>query len=236
MPSRLSFVLVLAIAAPLIAGPTLAQVVVLAAKGPSAPSFPIGAVLPAGRVLNLKQGDRLELLDGGGDRVVNGPGSVTAGQIDAGARARLIDILLKGQHARPGIAATRGFDLRPRPDSLWQTDLSEDGVACVPVGLKPSFALADGGAPAPVRITRAATGEVAAVSWPPGASVAQWPAGLPTADGERYTIGFNDGTSSDLTWRTVAPAMTGVEALASDLLEKGCYAQLQRLSAGLDGS
>jgi hypothetical protein len=214
--------------------PANAQVVVLSSRGPSAATYPQGAVLQADRVVELKAGDRLELLDAAGSHVVTGPATLPAGHIDGGARARLIDIFSKGQHARPGIAATRGFALRgAETGGLWQADVSEGGAACVLNGRKPAFARADEGAPAPVSIVRLADGSAHAVTWPAGAVSAEWPADLPVADGERYAIALDDGSSADLTWRTVDAVPSGVEALAADLLAKGCYAQLERLRAGL---
>ena len=224
----------------LLGGPAFAQTVVLTSHGPSAASFPQGAVLRAGKVITLKTGDRLELLESGGSRVVNGPATVVAGQADGGSRTKLVDIFAKGQHARPGIAATRGFELQPaaQPEddgNLWQVDMSEGGAACVLTGQKPAFARGDAGSSAPIRLSRAATGETRSVAWPGGALIAPWPATMPVTDREAYEVTFDDGSVVSLTWRIVTPSLAGVEPLAADLLDKGCYAQLDRLRAALGG-
>jgi hypothetical protein len=183
-------------------------------------------------VLNLKPGDHLELLDSAGSRVVNGPGPVVAGKTDAETRARLIEIFLKGQQARPGLAATRGFSLRP--ESLWQADISEGGNLCVLKGQKPSFTVSDGGGAVPREIKRVGSGETRTVEWSSRAMSAQWPADLPVANGERYQVIFTDGVGSDLTWHTLDSAPSGLEPLAAALLQNGCYAQLERLREAAD--
>lgn len=55
--------------------------------------------------------------------------------------------------------------------------------------------------------------------------------GLPVADGESYSVAFDDGSAVTLIWRTVSPSAAGVEPLAADLLNKRCYAQLNKLRA-----
>ena len=218
------------------AGVAVAQVVVLSAHGPSAGLYPQGAVLRSDKIITLKAGDSLELLDAAGSRVIKGPASVVAGQPVAGSRSTLVDIFAKGQHAHPGIAATRGFTLQPvsapgDDGNLWRVDVTEGGDACVLAGQKPSFARGDSSAPAPVSISRTATGEKRAITWAAGGMAADWPAGLPVADGESYSVAFEDGSTVTLIWRTVSPSTAGVEPLAAGLLNKGCYAQLDRLRA-----
>jgi hypothetical protein len=218
------------------AGGAVAQVVVLSAHGPSAVAYPQGAILRADKIISLKAGDSLELLDAAGSRVVKGPASIVAGQPAGGSRATLVDIFAKGQHAHPGIAATRGFTLQPvsapgDDGNLWRVDVTEGGDACVLAGQKPSFARGDSSAPAPVSISRTSTGDKRIITWTKGGMTADWPSGLPVTDGESYKVTFEDGSSATLVWRTLPASTAGVEPLAADLLDKGCYAQLDRLRA-----
>ncbi len=158
------------------AGVAFAQVVVFSAHRPSSGSYPQGAVLRADKIITLKAGDSVELLDAVGSRVIKGPANVVAGQ-------------------------------------------------------KPSFARGDSGAPAPVSISRTATGEKRAITWSAGGLAADWPAGLPFADGETYSVAFEYGSAVTLIWPTVSRSTEGVEPLGADLLSKGCYTQLDGLRA-----
>ena len=66
-----------------------AQIVVLDARGPSAGAYPQGAVLAPSRVIALKAGDRLEVVDAAGSHVLNGPVTMSAAQVDTGSRVAL---------------------------------------------------------------------------------------------------------------------------------------------------
>jgi hypothetical protein len=232
-------------AALLLAGAAGAQVVVLSARGPSAGAYPQGSVLPTSKVLALKAGDHLELLDGAGSHVLNGPGNFVAGHMDRPSEARLMDIFLRSQQARPGIAATRGFSLQS-PDGppggesgasagLWQVDTVTGGAVCIARGETPSLARGAAGAPSPVRIVRAANGDSRSVTWTGGAAVANWPSDLPVTEGERYSITLDDGSRTAIVWRAVDRQSDGMTGLASALLDKGCFAQLDRLRAVVAG-
>lgn len=173
----------------------VAQVVVLSAQGPSFGSYPQGAVLRADKISTLKAGDRLELLDAARSRGIKGVAIVVGGQSAGGSRPILVGIFAKGQQAYPGIAATRRFTLQPvstlgDDDNLWRVDVTEGGDACVPAGQKPSFTRGDSGASAPVSIPRTANGEKRAITYSAGGLAADWPAGLPVADGETYSVAF----------------------------------------------
>jgi len=220
----------------LLAGAAVAQVVVLSAQGPSSAAFPQGSVLPTNKVITLKAGDRLELLDGAGSHVITGPANVVAGHMDKGSEARLMDIFLKSQQARPGIAATRGFTLQPSdaPSTgarLWQVDTTDGGSFCFAPGETPTLARGGSGSPTPVRIVRLATGDSRTLAWAPGDVVANWPSNMPLQEGERYTITMDDGSVTPITWRSVDPSPNAMEGLASSLLDKGCHVQLDRLRA-----
>jgi hypothetical protein len=231
-------------AALLLAGTATAQVVVLSARGPSSASYPQGSVLPTNKVLVLKAGDRLELLDGSGSHVVTGPGNVVAGHMDRGSEARLMDIFLKSQQVRPGIAATRGFSLQSSDEQpsesnsgpgLWQVDTKAGGDTCIVRGETPALGRGVDGAPSPVRIIRQANGDSRGVTWVAGENAVSWPADLPVTEGEHYSITLDDGSRIAIVWRAVDRQGDGMTGLATALLDKGCFVQLDRLRAVVAG-
>ncbi len=230
MSLRSKIAVALAAAALVFAGGASAQVVVLFARGPSAGAYPQGTVLPATKVLALKAGDQLELLDGAGSHVVTGPATIVAGHVDPKVRDQMIQLFLKAQQVRPGIAATRGFELQPKaPAGLWQLDASDSGVMCTVAGAPPVLwrSGAEGGTP--VRIHRTRTDESRPVDWPAGAESADWPAGLPAVAGESYDVDLDDQSTVIVTLRAVAPPATGLKGLTGVLLDNGCFSQIDRL-------
>jgi hypothetical protein len=151
-----------------------------------------------------------------------------------------MDIFMRSQEARPGIAATRGFSLQSDGPSggaarLWQVDTTNGGDVCIAPGVIPTLAQGDSGSPSPTKIVRLANGETRPVVWRAGAAVTNWPAELPVAEGERYSITMDDGSRTPIVWRVVNPSPHGMEGLASALLDKGCHVQLDRLKAVVTG-
>lgn len=225
--------LVLAAASTLAAaGAAGAQVVVLFARGPSAASYPPGTVLPANRVLRLKTGDQLELLDGAGSHILTGPAVTPAGHVDARVRDQLIQTFLKAQQSRPGIAASRGLaaDDSAAP-ALWQADVADGGLMCLAKGATPGLWRADARAASGGHLTRLATGVSVALSFPAGAAAIDWPAGMPATEGESYAVSLDDGSTGTVTWKAVPAPTAGFGDLARSLDDAGCYAQLDRLRA-----
>jgi hypothetical protein len=237
MPARtLSTFLALA-AALVVARAAAAQVVVLTARGPSSGSFHPGSILPATKVLDLKSGDHLELMDGTGSHVLTGPLVTTAGHVEAGARTKILQDFLTRQQIRPTVAATRGLVLEPIEGpktavELWAVDAGDGGVACVPPGVPPTLTRASRDTPAATRVSNLATGESRAVDWPAESLRVEWPSGLPIVDGDRFLISLADSSTSVLRLRTV-DLSSGMQGLAAALLVKQCDAQLDRLHAAL---
>jgi len=217
-------------------GAAAAQVVVLSSRGPSAHQYPQGAVLGANKVLRLAAGDQIELLDGTGSHIITGPAVVTAGHVDPHVRDQVIQTFIRAQQNRPGVAATRGFQLQPlaAPD-LWQLDINQAGPLCVAGDIPPSLWRSDSNSSHTVRLTRLATGETQTVAWEPGASTAVWPSGLPTVDGERYTLTQDDGSAVTFPVRMVGTPTGGFQGLADTLSDRKCYSQLERLREALLG-
>jgi hypothetical protein len=227
-----------------------AQVVVLNAKGPSSAAYPQGAVLAPGRVISLKAGDQLEVLDAAGSHVLNGPASLQAGQISAGSKAALQDVFRRANASRPGIAAVRGFTLddgkTPAPTDvppLWRLDIVswQQGEPSDPR----NFCVVHGQIPVLTRDTTASEGRLAIyqdsthvsriLTWPAGLRDIAWPNNLPYADGDLFSLNLDDAGATTVRWRTVPAESADLTALATALLDNGCYDQLDSLQTQVAG-
>jgi hypothetical protein len=232
----------------LFAAGAAAQIVVLDARGPSASAYPQGAVLAPAKVIVLKAGDQLEVLDTAGSHVLSGPATVTAGQIATGSRAGLRDIFRRANASRPGIAAVRGFSLdqgppQPAPDTplLWRLDVSAWQQAepkdahdfCVAKGRTPVVTRDAYGADGALTITQESTQATRTVIWPAGTRDLAWPTDLPIAAGV-YDLDLDAAGATKVRWRSIVtgPSLT---SLAGALLDNGCYDQLDSLQSRLSG-
>jgi hypothetical protein len=229
-----------------------AQVVVLAARGPSASSYPAGTVLKPSQTVTLQRGDSLEVLDAGGSRVITGPQRVAVGYMDQKTRNYLADFLKTANGRRPGIMATRGgfllsdHDTRRPPtavEALWLLDASKiaeraDGGpeadsppqdVCLLPDSAPTF-LDDGVSEPETALANSATGTPVPMSWQAGAHLLSWPTRLPIADGDRYTLNVSGWPSTVLIFRTISEQPKGLSDLAAALSDRGCYYQLEMLA------
>lgn len=224
-----------------------AQVVVLSARGPSASAYPQGAVVAANRVISLKAGDRLEVLDSAGSHVLVGPTSVTAAHVSAGTQVGLQDIFKRANASRPGIAAVRGFSLDepkppPAPEAgpLWHADLTawqqdESGDAhdfCILKSQAPVLMRETPTADGTLVIYDEATQQSQTIAWPAGKRELTWPASLPVADGAAYDLNLDAMGAARVRWRVVDPGVN-LTSLAASLLDKSCYDQLDALQTQL---
>lgn len=221
-----------------------AQVVVLNARGPSSGAYPQGAVLPANRVISLRAGDQIEVLDAAGSHIITGPASLTAGQVDTGSKAALGDIFRRANSSRPGIAAVRGFTLQgdaPLPSSanpapLWRLDVpawvaAEPNDAhnfCVTRDRPPVLGRTAAEMKGRLVITDDATHASRAVSWPAGAHDLAWPSDLSDASNQVYALNLDDMGATVVRWRIISASGTLVD-LARSLLDNQCYDQLDTL-------
>jgi hypothetical protein len=222
------------------------QIVVLSARGPSAGAYPQGAVLAPTRVISLKAGDQLEILDAAGSHVINGPASLTAGQVATGSKAGLQDIFRRANASRPGIAAVRGFSLDdgktpPAQDAppLWRLDVSawqEDEPMdshnfCVMQGQTPVLTRDASTAEGTLVIFQESTQATHTVTWTAGVRNLSWPAGLPFSDGASYDLNLDAAGATKVHWRTIPAANASLTQLASSLLDNRCFDQLDTLQA-----
>ncbi len=227
-----------------------AQVVVLNARGPSSASYPQGAVLAPGRLISLKIGDQLEVLDAAGSHVLKGPASLQAGQISTGSKAALQDVFRRANASRPGIAAVRGFTLddgrTPAPievPPLWRLDVvswqqgepSDPRNFCVERGRIPVLTRATTASEGRLAIYQDSTHVSRVLPWPAGARDIAWPNSLTHADGDLFSINLDDAGATTVRWRTVPAESANLTALATTLLDNGCYDQLDSLQTQVAG-
>lgn len=222
----------------------VSQIVVLNARGPSSASYPQGAVLPPSRVITLKAGDQLDVLDAAGSHVLNGPLSLPAGQISAGSKAALQEVFRRANASRPGIAAVRGFTLdegkTPPPTDvppLWRLDIvawqqaepSDPRSFCVPSGQAPVLTRDSVGAEGRLTIYQESTHASRVLTWPAGARAIAWPRDLSYADGDLFSLNLDDAGATAVRWRTIPAETANLTVMANDLLDNGCYDQLDNL-------
>ena len=232
--------------AALVASSAGAQIVVLEARGPSASAYPQGAVLPAGRTISLKAGDRLELLDAAGSHVLNGPLTIAASQVDTGSKVALQDIFRRANANRPGIAAVRGFSLDegktpppPEVPPLWRLDVTAWQQAepadshdfCVQKDQTPVLTRATAATEGKLVISSDATHVSRTVTWAAGARDLAWPKDLVFCDGQLFGLNLDSAGATSVRWRTIPSDQTSLTAVARALLDNGCYDQLDSLQS-----
>jgi hypothetical protein len=223
---------VLAAAACALAPATASAGVVVSASGPSAGSYPVGKSIGNSERIVLRAGDTLTVLDGNGTRVLRGAGSYTLSQ-QAGPSRRtdFANLTQRRSASQLTTGAGREGEIPARPASLWYVDVSHPGTVCV-VGSER------------VRLWRPATegdatytlragtgGESHPVTFADGDRLAPWDAAaLPIADGASFALSGPDSAAGTLTFAVLGAAAEEPEALAQQLIEKGCTQQLELLS------
>jgi hypothetical protein len=188
--------------------------VVVSASGPSAASFPVGKTIGNSERIVLRAGDTLTVLDGNGTRVLRGAGTYRLDQ-QAGPSQRGTFAALTQRRAAAQVrtGAARGEDDPVTPPSLWYVDVGHPGTVCVIASDR-------------VRLWRAATEGDATFAL------------RAVGGGASHSVTFADGdtlapwdTAGALTFAVLASAAEEPEALAQQLIEKGCSHQLGLLSA-----
>jgi hypothetical protein len=225
---------VAALAALVVVHPAFAQAVVVRSTGPSMATYPQGKRLPANAKVTLRTGDKVTVLDRAGTRVLSGPGSFTLDSSvarDQNTANRVSGVLAGGGGARPRTGAVRGVPRPvaamppPSPDSVWYIDVSRGGAYCIagtdsPVLWRPNRAeqamgkLSDG------------RGKTVDVTWKAGNPLKQWPAQLPLVDGASYRFSDPVGPNVTITTHLIGPIAGDDLAVAGQLADKGCTAQL----------
>ena len=217
----------------ILAAPAAADSLVVRASGPSAGTYPPGKKLADGGTLILKAGDVVTLLDARGTRTLRGPGNfgVTAAASAVPAANVMLSALLDTKRVRRArTGAVRGTVGEappvPRRPNLWLVDAAQAGVICYADPAAVRLWRADAAKPASVRISGG--GDRATASFAAGQTIASWPAGLPVTDGAAYRVELG-GRASDVRFAQLTPGDSGLDALASGLIARGCDAQLDLL-------
>lgn len=211
--------------------------VVVSATGPSAAQYPAGKKLDDNARIVLKDGDRVTVLTANGTRVISGAGTHQVGAAGASKRSTFAVLTRQrsGQRVRTG--AVRGGPPAAgdaRNPSLWYVDVSRGGTMCVadPAAIRLWRPAAQG--EGTFVVARPDSSEHNHVSFADGAADAAWDRDrMPLAEGATYTIKSPDGTQRELRYTMLGTAPDDPEALAALLIEKGCTAQLDLLTAAM---
>lgn len=203
---------------------------IVQSSGPSASALRPGALLREGKVIDLKPGDRLSLLDERGTKLVIGPARIVVSANSSKMVASLADIeqgRLKRRPALGGMRLKNPPPPPPRPPELWQFDVAGGGRICVLAGMLPTFWRSAASRDETLTITRDAY--TLSLSWKSGEAVLAWPPAMPIIDGSAYQIARNSSAPVAVTVR-IAPAGDLV-VLARALAEARCDTQLDLLLA-----
>jgi hypothetical protein len=226
-------VAVIAAAGCLLAPAAVSAGVVVAASGPSASRFPAGKTIGDSERIVLRAGDTLTVLDGNGTRVLRGAGTFSLDrQAGPSQRASFAALTQRRTASQVRTGAIRG-DEPLRPSNLWYVDISHPGTVCI-VGTdrvrlwRPAT---DGDATYSLRA--GVDGTSHSVTFADGDTLAPWDtSAFPIADGASFALSGPEGEAgSTLTFAVLAAAAEEPEALAQQLIEKGCTQQLEVLSA-----
>jgi hypothetical protein len=207
--------------------------VVVSASGPSAANFPVGKSIGNSERIVLRAGDTLTVLDSNGTRVLRGAGTYSLDQ-QAGQskRGTFADLTQRRAASQVRTGATRGPLDHVHPSNLWYVDVSHPGTVCV-VGTDR------------VRLWRPATegdatyslrasggGASHSVTFADGATLAPWDtSAFPISDGASFALAGPDGEGGGtLKFALLDSAAEEPEALAQQLIQKGCTQQLELLS------
>lgn len=220
---------------------SFAALIVVRAVGPSAASYPAGAILDGKGTVSLKKGDRLTLLDGSGTRLVTGP---MAGKLTTSASMRpnargtideLHKIFTRAREGRSVLGASRGFSMppdfpKPLPPSLWVINIQKGGSWCVPANVQASVTSEE--TRLPMTLEMRASGENRRVEWPKG--VKELPLPAMGQDRAAFTLFANSKSVGEFAVRVIPAADGDIVGLAQHLLGNECYNQIDLIQAVTD--
>jgi len=224
----------LALAAACAVAPALASAgVVVSASGPSAAGFPVGKSIGTSERIVLRAGDTLTVLDGDGTRVLRGAGTFTLGQQSGASRRSTFAVLTERRTAsRVRTGAVRGDETAPlHSPNLWYVDIGHPGTVCI-VGtdrVRLWRATTEGDATYALRPVAGGTSH--SVTFADGDMLAPWDtSAFPITDGASFSLSGPGAAGSTLTFAVLDAAAEEPEALAQQLIAKGCAQQLELLS------
>jgi hypothetical protein len=207
--------------------------VVVSASGPSATNFPVGKTIGNSERIVLRQGDVLTVLDGNGTRVLRGAGTYTLDrQAGPSQRNTFAALTQRRTASQVRTGAVRGDDAPMHSPNLWYVDVGHPGTVCVVGTDRVRLWRATTEGDATYSLRAAAGGASHSVTFADGDTLAPWDtSAFPIADGASFALsgpgGAGDGT---LTFAVLEAAAEEPEALAQQLIEKGCTQQLELLS------
>jgi hypothetical protein len=207
--------------------------VVVSASGPSAGSFPVGKSIGDNERIVLRAGDTLTVLGGNGTHVLRGAGTYTLSQ-QAGPSQRTAFANLTQRRAASQLTtgAGREGEIPARPASLWYVDVSHPGTVCVVASERVRLWRPEKDGEASYALRASGGGAEHAVTFEDGSRLAPWDAGsLPIADGASFALSGPHGGAGTLKFVVLDAAADEPEALAQQLIEKGCAQQLELLSS-----
>lgn len=208
--------------------------VVVASSGPSAGSFPVGKKIGDSERIVLRAGDTLTVLDGNGTRVLRGAGTYSLGQQGGPSQRSTFAVLTERRSAqRMRTGAVRGEEEgAPRHvPNLWYVDVSQPGKVCL-AGAERVRLWRNSTEGDATYLLRADSGGSHTVTFADGDMLAPWDTKLlPVADGAVFHIaGPAGGPDKELSVVVLDSVAEEPEALAAQLIEKGCTRQLEVLS------
>ncbi|HEY6816704.1 MAG TPA: hypothetical protein VI168_14285 [Croceibacterium sp.] len=205
--------------------------VVVSASGPSAASYPVGKSIGNSERIALRAGDTLTVLDGNGTRVLRGAGTYTLDQQGgASQRGAFAALTQRRTASQVRTGAIRG-EQEMRPPNLWYVDVSHPGTVCVPAVDRVRLWRPVKEGEATVTLRANAGGASHSLTFGDGATLATWDtAAFPIADGASFGLSGPEGAAGTLTFVLLDTAAEEPEALAQQLIQKGCTQQLELLS------
>ena len=225
----------IALAAVCAVAPAMASAgVVVSASGPSAATYPVGKTIGNSERIVLRAGDTLTVLDGNGTRVLRGAGTYSLGQQGGANKRSTFAVLTERRTAsRVRTGAVRGDETTPvHSPNLWYVDVGHPGTVCIAAADRVRLWRATTEGDATYSLRPAAGGASHSVTFADGDMLAPWDtSAFPITDGASFSLAGPGGAAgSTLTFAVLGTVAEEPEALAQQLIEKGCTQQLELLS------
>jgi hypothetical protein len=222
------------------AGAAMAGVIVKS-SGPSAGEYPVGKKVADDATITLKAGDSITVLTADGTRVMKGAGSFKVSDNPTATRGRFAMLTRKRAARRVRTGAVRGGPTgeaaSPTNPNLWNVDVSQSGQMCLFDLNAVRLWRPQTEGIATYRVIDTASESSIDVTFDDGAdTVGIDPARMTFETGKHYTIAGPEGTDvANVTFAVVQGSDDNAEALADELIEAGCMAQVNLMADRLGG-
>jgi len=207
-----------------------------------------GAIIDGEKPLELKQGERLQLVDQGGTvHDLFGPYNAVpskgqaAGE-DQGFLTALSSLTKGGGTETQALGAFRKAPSFGGPPPQAQAIMSQiviqkSGVSCVKAALHPKLVLPVSPSAKPLHVILKGKGKSTAVEWKEGTVEHAWPEQMPLMDNARYTLELSekvDGMDKmQVTVHLIPENMASIAHTAVWMADRKCMDQARRLIASL---